>query len=423
MSLSLFNPILFFIFSLPLFFYLYNIRSPFELPKLTYSIVYVLILLVFHCLEQVKKKQLQIKYNNYFKLYTFFILANIVSYFFSTNPYISFWGDSHLPADSLISTLIFYIFSFLILQYADDETKINKIMKVFIITAFIQVIYGVVQRLKLDPMPWAEAQTVFGTQGLTVSYACLIGCLNPFVISQIYRSKKHVESFFLFFLIAVINYILLCTGSRTPIVVNWASSLFISLFYLYHHKKFKPGFKFCVLLLTTGLTVFSFKLINSNSEIEQKAHSFLLNKGFETRKVLFMSGLEAWKKRPIVGYGPETYMFAQKPYQSIELNQFESWNSIWVKAHNSFIHFLVSIGLLGFLSFLSLYFYTAYKSCKIFFTKEPTEHQAIAFTIFTGYQFLFFANLTGFNLIATQMLYAIFPVLFSLYDGTGGQLK
>lgn len=416
MASILYYPLLFFVFTTPLIFCILNIRSPFELPKLTYSVIFIMGLVILYSLEQVRNKFVEFKYNTVLKIFSLYALANTISYFLSVNRHISFWGDFHLPSDSYLITLVFFILAVITLQVFDTPQKAKSLLQVIVAAILVQVIYGFFQVVGVDPLPWEDKKYVFGTQGLTVSYAALIGCLTPFILSRIFYSQKLIEKIALYLLIALINYLILSTSSRTPLVVNWATSFFVLAYFVYHHKQYKSLLKSTLVLIVISASVFTFRFINANSEIERKAKPFLFNKGLETRTILIESGLQAWKEKPLFGYGPETYMFAHKPYQSQQMSKYEYWNTLWIKAHNSLIHVLVNLGLFGFLIFIGIYIYLAFKTLKIFFSRNSNANKVIALSLFASYQLLFAANLTCFNLVATQMIYTLLPVLFSIFD-------
>jgi hypothetical protein len=194
----------------------------------------------------------------------------------------------------------------------------------------------------------------------------------------------------------------------------WATFLATGLFFALHRKQFHSFKKIIALILLIAVSTAFFKFYNTDSELEYKTSPALVKKGYITRKLILESGLQAWKEKPVFGYGPQNFQIAQRPYQTAEMNLYESWEFGWLKAHNHLLDLLVCQGLVGLILSVILYLYLLIGSIRIFFKKAHTEKDLFALASFAGYNFLYISNLTAFNMIPTQMLYTIFPVLFSI---------
>jgi O-antigen ligase len=343
------------------------------------------------------------------------VVSAVLSYFVSVNSYLSFWGDSQLPADSLLATILFFLFAFLVLQTFTSERRFKILTHVFTAIIIAQVLCCLAEIYNLNLSWWVLHLAVFGTQGQTVACASLIRCLTPFLVVSFFNStNNNLKNIFYGLLLFSVNFCMLYTSARTPIVVSWATSLVISIFYIFHNSRFHSLKKVILLLSLLVGSSFLFKYSNSNSELEAKTGTTLVKKGYVTRKLLLESGIKAWKEKPVLGYGPYAFEIAQRPYQTAEMNIYDAWEFAWLKAHNHLVDTLVNQGALGLISALLLYFYLLSMALKLFFKKNHSELELLALASFAGYNFLFISNLTAFNMIPTQMLYTVFPVLFSL---------
>ena len=70
---------------------------------------------------------------------------------------------------------------------------------------------------------------------------------------------------------------------------------------------------------------------------------------FQTRLLLWKQAVEAFKERPILGWGPENFSAA---FEKHYLPQFEVW---YDRAHSVYFDYLAETGILGLLSYLGIF--------------------------------------------------------------------
>lgn len=91
-----------------------------------------------------------------------------------------------------------------------------------------------------------------------------------------------------------------------------------------------------------------------------------------TRFALWQQAIEAWKERPILGWGPENFSIAFEKY-------YNPIHKVWFdRAHNIFFDYLVFAGILGLLSLVGIFlvFYWQFFSNKIPLTDADLESNA-----------------------------------------------
>jgi O-antigen ligase len=82
---------------------------------------------------------------------------------------------------------------------------------------------------------------------------------------------------------------------------------------------------------------------------------------FQTRLLLWKQAIKIFQERPILGWGPENFSAA---FEKHYLPQFEVW---YDRAHNIFFDYLAETGILGLLSYLSIFVVYYWQ----FFVKNP----------------------------------------------------
>ncbi len=97
------------------------------------------------------------------------------------------------------------------------------------------------------------------------------------------------------------------------------------------------------------------------------------------------SALRMFQEKPIMGFGPGTYMFQYAPYQfSYEKTIISTNFSDGGNAHSEYLSALSESGVLGALSFLLIVILTSYTAIKIYSDNKNYEIRMLATTAFLG---------------------------------------
>ncbi|MCI5108616.1 MAG: O-antigen ligase family protein, partial [Candidatus Pacebacteria bacterium] len=99
--------------------------------------------------------------------------------------------------------------------------------------------------------------------------------------------------------------------------------------------------------------------------------SFIRNKYIEqasaARVLVWDIGFEAFKDKPLLGWGPENFRFGFYKHFNPELMLRQNLNEVWFdRAHNVFIDTLVNVGAIGFIIFFILFAYAIFILYKVY---------------------------------------------------------
>ncbi|NQU83484.1 MAG: O-antigen ligase family protein [Parcubacteria group bacterium] len=125
----------------------------------------------------------------------------------------------------------------------------------------------------------------------------------------------------------------------------------------------------------------------------------------QTRLINWAVGFEAWKQHPILGWGPDTYFIAfNKNYNPkiFEFGTYETWQD---HAHNIVIDTLNESGIVGLMSYLSIFvvaFYLIFRSVKR--KKLKFSSGVLLFSVLSAY---FVQNLFVFDTLTLLMLFYV----------------
>ena len=134
----------------------------------------------------------------------------------------------------------------------------------------------------------------------------------------------------------------------------------------------------------------------------------------QSRQLIWAVAFEGFKEKPISGWGQEGFSYVfEKYYNSKIYNLDPSW---FDRVHNTPLDFLIAGGILGLLSYLSLFIAALYLLwCKI--TSIDTLEKSLIIGLLAGYFFqslFIFDNITSYILSFTVLAYVHFRFTESL---------
>jgi tetratricopeptide (TPR) repeat protein/O-antigen ligase len=370
--------------------------------------------------------------------------------------------------------------------------NITIFTNVALASAFLVSVYGVLERLGIDKNLWVQdvQNRVFSTLGQPNWLAAYMVALIPLTAglalkSQISNLKSQTNSnlnivwnleFVMWNFIAILFFIvLLFTRSRSGLlafaltdIIFWGLIIFI-----------RPDLKrlqrpalntlvpcllvhaaFALVIFFNGTNIaqidkyFSFTGLNKRlsrsqpitNNIQPAASSgpALETGGTESgviRKYVWQGALTAWNanwKNKLIGTGTETFAFTFFRYRPIGHNMTSEWDFLYNKAHNEYLNFLATTGVLGLGSYLlfigSFIWWFIYvhgsrftvQSHKNIHITMNNEQLIMNFALFSGWLSILITNFFGFSVVVTQVFLFLIPamifVLFQqFYPSAGGQ--
>ncbi len=135
------------------------------------------------------------------------------------------------------------------------------------------------------------------------------------------------------------------------------------------------------------------------------------------RKIVWTGALRIWQANPknfLIGTGPETFAESYYQFRPIEHNQTSEWELLYNKAHNEFLNYLATTGLLGLLSYLLLLII----QFSVFIKKSPNiEYRTLNIALLAGWLTISITNFWGFSVVIMQLFLFLFPAIaITLHD-------
>ena len=307
-------------------------------------------------------------------LIVLFFLAFVVVYgvatAFSIRPYDSLMGfDTHLSR-ALINVIYFFVFFILLVNYREEKEsqsatgqpvakkhiEILKLLTIFLISSAIVGVIGLLQILGKFVLPWDFTKAAsFNTIGTVTSLGIFLAALLPLILSLLFgRFSARGQSalgwkIFLIVLGAVALITILLLNFRTLWIITAVGMIMIVGFWL-SKRHVLPAqtlglLAIPVIILAFCLIFLLFKpgaLFNLNLPIEL---GLSYKGGWSIVK-------EVIQRSPVLGSGPETFVYNYSLYKPESINQTIFWNLRFTNAPAEILSLFSELGILGILSFL-----------------------------------------------------------------------
>lgn len=398
-----------------------------------------------------------------------FLISQLLSTVFSIDPHTSVWGYYSRSNGGLLS-----IFSYTLLYYALisnlDKTEALKTMKAALVGGVLVSLWAIPEhfgfslsclllRGELNASCWVQdvQARVFASLGQPNWLAAYLGMLIFPSLYFLLTSKDLLTKYF--YLVATLFYYLAFTfafsrGATLGVVGGVGVFIVTTLLIFYHGslsffatsaKKKKDqqegtAVKPLKILIATlalflginilfGSALTNFKLINKSAPPARPGlpvptvtapppsiGTQLENGGTESgqiRLIVWKGALDIFKKYPIFGSGVETFAYAYYNHRPKEHNLVSEWDFLYNKAHNEFLNYLSTTGLVGFGAYILLIvWFLVWAFKKILFDHKITHLQKLFIAAIVASLVMYhIQNFFGFSVVMIALFFFVFPAM------------
>ncbi|MEK9154587.1 MAG: O-antigen ligase family protein [Patescibacteria group bacterium] len=375
--------------------------------------------------------------NPLFTALVLFFISLLISTIFSLNNYRAFWGDLE-RGEGFLGMLHFFVFLILTLLFFDKKDWL-RFFKISLIAGFILAFYASLQYLGVVKFPFAlepmeRPDSFIGNSAFLATHMFF---LIMFAVIVFYNSlfiirNSIFKKFWCYFSVLMIIFsasTIFITGTRGAILGLAIGIISLLVYFLIFGQKEFSEIKLPLKLNLRKLSLILMTLIFSSSVIfwltktndfwqsvpgfdrlAKTAASDINDPSTQMRLLAWKASFEAFKEKPLLGWGPENYIFAYaKHYDPAYAVYGETW---FDRAHNKILDILVMQGIFGLLSYLAIFgaiFYVIFKKI----TQEKLVFTFIAAAILA----YFIQNLVLFDQIVSYSTF--FSVIgFLIFSST-----
>ncbi|HUD44003.1 MAG TPA: O-antigen ligase family protein [Patescibacteria group bacterium] len=453
-------------FFVPLFFWS-DTSELFEFNKMWLTFWLSLVIFAAWGSKMVLEKQFIIQRTIFDIPLLLFLVSQIISTIFSMNSYISWWGYYSRFNGGLLSTIT-YLFLYYAIVTNLKKQDILKLLWISVISCVFVALWGLPSHFGYDPTCllfrgtfdvscWTDAfkptVRIFSTLGQPDWMAAYLSILLPITfalgIRKFFNSNSLSNSFQSYtlnlttylLLIILFYFDLLFTNTRAGFVGFWIADIIFWLVILFTQifsRKvwLQLAITVNVLLLLCNfffrtpidqLNKFTLNAITSHFSVQtsplaktSSTDNSITDSG-TIRLLVWQGAIKAWEAHPIFGTGVETFAFAYYQYRPVAHNMTSEWDYLYNKAHNEYLNYLATTGIVGlgtYLLFISWYMISSilyiYKHLR-----DPKTRDEVLWTVAFASAFIsiLVSNFFGFSVVIINEFLFLIPAFFLILTG------
>jgi putative inorganic carbon (hco3(-)) transporter len=400
----------------------------FEIPKIHFIYLTTTLIITLHLINWSLGITKLININPLNWLILIFLISQIICTITSIDIYTSIHGYYSRLNGGLLSIITFSSLFFILPLYLDDKFK-NKLINSFLLSGFLISIYGILEHFGIDKNFWVQdvQSRVFSTLGQPNWLAAYLCILLPFSIHKFLKSSNK-KSLTFYFLLSTSYYLcLLFTKSKSGIlaaIITLTIFFFISFFQKNSPKKLLIiNYSVLIilsLLISNPIKDKIFPQKSNNLTSENLRSDILITPSEDIRKIVWLGSLDLFKKFPLLGTGVETFAYSYYWTRPVEHNLTSEWDFLYNKAHNEYLNYLATTGLVGTIPYLFLIFSV------LFYLIKPACRQAgisLSLVVLCSFLSILITNAAGFSISIISLFFLTLPIFIFPYQKLETNLK
>lgn len=288
-----------------------------------------------------------------------FFFSVAVSAIFAVNPYRAFWGDFE-RSEGVFGFAHYLVFFFLVF-FLFKKTDWLNFFKIFLISSCVLIFYGFLQYFKIEDFPLAvpikpRIDSLIGNAAFMAAFLMFTIIFSAIV----WKKSGKVWRIIALAIIPLSIISIFLTGTRGAMIGLGAGAIFLLVYFtIYPSPRLSRAFTLVLLLLfvfgsasflATKNAMFWRKIPGLNRLAEISVKKDITT---QTRLIAWKMSWEAFKEKPILGWGPDNYLIAFQAHYNPELGLY---GGPWLdRAHNKVFDLLVMQGGLGLITYLGVF--------------------------------------------------------------------
>lgn len=339
--------------------------SPFHFGKVVVFRSLVEVMLALYLLLIWKDRSYLPRFNIITWSFLAFACAFSITSFTSVIPYASVWGSLERMG-GVFTFWHYFIYFIIITSIFRSKEEWLTLFKIAIFVGTLSAFYGFGQKTNIEFFVGSGGrERIFGTIGnpaLFAGYQILILFLA--LILWLYKRDKTHEKIIYGSALIFTTIAILMTAVRGSILGLGIGMLAFALLYFsaYRSKRAKK-----ILLALIGLAIIFvvLALLLKNTSLVQDSRYLrritdfsLRSYTVQTRFWAWQAGIKGWGENPktiMLGWGPENFNIPFSKYFNPKFFQGPGSETLFDRAHNMFVEILVTMGLLGLVTYLTIF--------------------------------------------------------------------
>lgn len=290
-----------------------------------------------------------------------------------------------------------------------------------LVASLLMIFYSTFQLLGVIEINQGGAR-VDGTLG-NAAYLALYFLIHIFIAIYYFAKSKTSGLRWVYGLLILGQIVILYYTATRGAIIGLVGGLFvIALLNLTNKedlrvRKWSQGLLICLIVLFIGfMSIRSTGFVQNSPTLSRFAHLNISSLKTEGRAFIWPMAIEGIKEKPILGWGQDNFNYVFAKHYQAEMFRIEPW---FDRAHNIFLDWGISAGLLGLGAYLSLYIVFLYSLWK------KTVLSRVEKSVLTGLiSAYFFNNFFVFdNLVSYFLFFSLLAYVHSQARDNDNQTK
>ncbi|MFH1822302.1 MAG: O-antigen ligase family protein [Patescibacteria group bacterium] len=338
------------ILTLPLVYSNFFLYPTIGLKSFLFRVIIEIALLIYLVLI-IKNKEYLPKKNIIILSFLFFLIISFTSSVINSGFYNSFFS-SFERMEGLINYLHLFIFLIILTSVFNNKKDWLLFFRWSLFISLLVSLYAIFQKFNFSfvlNLGASRLDSALGNPSFLASYLLFNVFLGLYIINKV----KGKFNKFLYSLITLVNLIVIYFTGTKGVFLALAFVFFIYIIYaIIKYQGYKKVIPALLILIITISSLYI--LISKKDELKEMWQSTSV----KNRLLVWQISLEAFKEKPIFGWGEGNFDVAYNKYYSPELKEL-----FFDHAHNIIIDMGVKFGILGIAAYLFI-LYTIFKSLK-----------------------------------------------------------
>lgn len=363
-----------------------------------------------------KKSWRELKLVKISLLYLLFLAVSTITSILGLDPYKSFWSYFE-RMDGLLSMLTLFFYLVLLIKLFKDEKDWMVNIRVILTGSLAVSLFGIIQKfslLKVYGAGTARVPSTLGNPAFLAGYLLLAAGIGLYYYLH---EKEKYWKYFSLCIIAIDLAVLFMTSTRSAMLgVCGAIIAALLITGVFKRGRLQKASLAALALVVAAGSLFAYNRTHfkdSNIPILRRlAVISLSDRDTANRLLTWQWAWQGIKERPVLGYGQENFEIVFNKYYTPRIT--ENW---FDRTHNVYLDLLVTSGIFGLVSYLSLFGYCLYA----LFRKRRSDFSL--FIVFTSLLAAYFIhNFFVFDTINSNFLF-IFLLAFISWPGQKDDAK
>ena len=297
---------------------------------------------------------------------SFFVFIFVLAGFFGVDPTISFWSNFERGEGGLQLLSLWLFFILLILLFREEKDW-QKLFVLAIIGGIGMAFYGILAALgvhgfiggKFSDEGFRFAGSI-GNSAYVAAFSIFMMFYAAYLIVSKYRQRfLSAGSLSLFGTIIFFSAVFLFAATRGAFMGLIAAILAGFAYFGFSVKKWRKWF--LAAMVFTALAVGTMIYFKDTALIKSIPGSRIFDislsaNTWQHRTFMWKIAWDGFKERPILGWGPENYIYVFSEHFNVNYyNPSEGFGAWFDRAHSVYFDYLVETGILGLMSFLGIF--------------------------------------------------------------------